>query len=418
MKCQNCGAENEESFLFCKSCGEKLGSAKRATAGAKSSGGISGGASASRLLGGGKRGMLALIAACVAIAAIVVVAGVATSGTREQDDAARRAIENSSRISSGFVSDDYIGRSDYALTAFRVVNRRGVEAKEERILSIAYAADEFAAVECEGTVENASVSTDFDAIVYVCRKNGHWSALEDEVAFADEASRALKGIDYLTEDGDSTYSGVRSYTEGLRQDFDEGAQTTTATGNAVSEYWFGAETTEMTQRFHFDPSTGWEAEGGPDAGSPQMNWTLEGKSFRAEDYARNLDTQPDSTLSFEEVSGRTVTASYTLSEPSDEFSKGISLKGKLKGKLVHKEGDNGFSVRLVDTKDKSIVFDCSTYFSNTYLEDEELTLYEIDAAVTTDKVIDDFGDTYSVRATYFMTAPGYESVFGDSEGAA
>lgn len=226
MFCGNCGANNVSGAAFCEKCGYPLASgdvAKKST---------------------NPLFIVIPIAVAVIIAALLVWL-LAFGGLKNAPgqgsilDSLRNNLLGISDIKEGFVSNDFVGDSDYKITDLKIVNdeKIGDGTEDGKKYEDHY-------VEFSGTSENDYFRSNFNGSTHYVKK-------DNESSFSDTVISGSKTVPIKDPDGKKI------------DDPDNPPTSSSTEDKVIEKYWFGKKVHTVTTNTKFDPDKGWVEDGKP-----------------------------------------------------------------------------------------------------------------------------------------------------------
>ncbi|MEG2212095.1 MAG: hypothetical protein RRX88_06410 [Raoultibacter sp.] len=304
------------------------------------------------------------IIAAVAVLAIVGICVFVSNANSVPLDVVKQDIAESSIISQGVVSSDYVNESLYELTDLKIdkqidedVNLPGI--KKAKLVTFS------------GKIKNTNFESTFTSEWYYAKHGDAWqvfSASDPSV----KSTTPLKGVDKvgaLTNTGDNI--AISDFSSTFEQV--DGSYTSEASEKITTSYWFLDDSSIRKQTFVFDNASGWKKSGGVQTDVPVTNYKLAGKTFSGSDSPGFSGGSSlgfvDYVITFKDVGDEgAVTADYTInytpptagadSSFSTSSLKPISVSATASGKILHKIDSSSFDLQLNDPTNK-VTLTCS-----------------------------------------------------------
>lgn len=404
MKCPFCGYDLPNDAVFCASCGKNMSDASSATtASIEGDGGAtqptttpheapggpeSGAAKAADACGepahfgssignspssyqtssptshagqffATKKGK-GVIAGVVAVVAAIIVAAVVGFNVVNNvpEDTIRQALQNSSTVTDGIVSNDYVTAQPYDLKSLKIDKQEDESTGE--IGAAITGSNKARHVYFSGSMENDFFKTDFTGEAYYVKQGDSWVSLLGP-SITGNTTTPLQGVARISEaSGDEDYE-ISNFSSTI--DSSNGAYTSTATQDVTYSFWFATDTATNTRTFVFDGDR-WKPTGDTAVSNMHTTTNFAGKKFEYIDTSSGLFKSGTTNSAIEftnDGENGQVTATYSLDwKYAGDTSKGssgqyylpVNLSGNLTGAIEHEFGKDNFSIELNDAENQ------------------------------------------------------------------
>ena len=345
MQCPSCGCELPNDAAFCANCGQPTQPAPIQSPSLQAPSFLS-----------TKKGKGIVAGAIAAVVAIIVAAFVGFNmANNVPKDMVRQALQNSSTMTDGIASNDYVDDQPYSLDGFKIDKQQDEAAGE--IGKALVNSDKVRHIYFSGSMKNDFFKTDFTGEAYYVKQGDTWANVLGP-SITGSTTTPLKGVTsmaYSDSDDDYTVSNFASTLDSAN-----GSYTSTATQDVAYSFWFATDTATNTCTFTFDGNR-WKQVGDIQVSNMQTKTNFTGKKFEYMETGSSLFRTGTTTSTIEFIDDGTdgsLTATYTLnwkySGDTSEGSAGqyylpVNLSGTLSGSIDHTFGQDDFDIELNDS---------------------------------------------------------------------